>query len=194
VNQSAIQVLLSGTAISGTVTQPSNTTLVFTPTSALVANSTYTIKVNGFADSNGNTVATAISTFTTGTVTASGGLTLTSTSIVNGATVTPTTSPAGPPITLTFSQILDPATVNTGTLLVMDGFNSNYGLAGTYVVTGNSVTFTPSSPYPPGATIYVGATGGLTDVAATPTAATPATAGSNCFTSPPQPLHRTRRL
>lgn len=165
VTQSTVQVLVGSTPIAGTVTQPSNTTLVFTPAAPLLTNVTYKLRVSGFADSNGNTVTTVTTTFTTGTVTASGGLTLTSTSIVNGATVTPTTSPAGPPITLTFSQILDPATVNTGTLLVMDGWNSNYGLAGSYVVTGNSVTFTPTSAYPPGATIYVGATGGLTDVA-----------------------------
>jgi hypothetical protein len=70
----------------------------------------------------------------------------------------------------------------------MNSWNSNWGLAGTYVVNGNAVTFTPSSPYPPNATIYVGATGGLTDVAGDSYTGNPNSAGTNCSTSPPR-LH-----
>jgi len=159
--QNSIQLLNGSTPIAGTGTLPNAQTLIFTPSSPLTASTTYTVKVNGFTDANGNAVVPSNTTFTTGTTAATGGLTLQSTSIVNGANVTNNLSP----ITLTFSQTLNPATVNTGTLLVMNSWNSNWGLAGTYVVNGNAVTFTPSNPYPPNATIYVGATGGLTDVA-----------------------------
>jgi hypothetical protein len=158
--QSSVQLLQSGVPVAGTVSLPAVQSLLFTPTSPLTAGATYTVQVSGFTDSNQNAVVPFSSTFTAGAITAAGGLTLTSTSIVNGANVTNNLMP----ITLTFSQILDPSTVNLGDFLVMNSWNSNWGLAGTYVVNGNAVTFTPSNPYPPNATIYVGATGGLTDV------------------------------
>jgi hypothetical protein len=159
--QNSIRLLNGSTPVAGTVSQSNNQTLIFTPTSALSAGITYTVNVSGFTDANGNAVTPSNTTFITGTVAATGGLNLTSTSIVNGANVTNNLSP----ITLTFSHILNPATVNTSTLLVMNGWNSNYGLAGTYAVNGDAVTFTPSSPYPPNATIYVGACNGPYDVA-----------------------------
>ncbi|MGD0894371.1 MAG: Ig-like domain-containing protein [Terracidiphilus sp.] len=159
--QNSIQLLKGTTAVAGTVTVPNAQTLIFTPTSALAASTVYTVKVTGFTDADGNPVMPSTTTFTTGATAATGGLTLTSTSIVNGSNVTNNVSP----ITLTFSQILNPSTVNLSDFLVMNSWNSNWGIAGSYVVSGNSVTFTPSNPYPPNATIYVGATGGLTDVA-----------------------------
>jgi methionine-rich copper-binding protein CopC len=159
--QSSVQLLNGSTPVAGAVSLPAVQSLLFVPTSALTAGTTYTVKVNGFKDANGNAVVPSSTSFTTGTVAATGGLTLTSTSIVNGSNVTNNVSP----ITLTFSEPLDPATVNLGDFLVMNSWNSSWGLSGTYVVSGNSVTFTPSNPYPPNATIYVGATGGLTDVA-----------------------------
>ena len=67
-------------------------------------------------------------------------------------------------VTLSFSQILDPATVNSSTLMFMNGWNSNMAISGTYSVNGNAVTFTPTTPYPAGAHIYVGACNGPTDV------------------------------
>ena len=74
---------------------------------------------------------------------------------------------------MTFSQEIDPATLNLGTMLVMNSWNSAWGLAGTYTVGGmcggspvgsNTIVYTPANAYPPGAEIYVGITGGLTDV------------------------------
>jgi Big-like domain-containing protein/ASPM-SPD-2-Hydin domain-containing protein len=159
-SQSSIQLLNGVTSVAGTVSQLDNQTLAFAPTSPLSAGITYTVKVNGFTDANGNAVVPFTSTFTTGSTASAGGLTLVSTNIPNGATGVSATSP----IIFTFSQTLDPATVNTGTMLVMNGWNGNYGLAGSYAVSGAQVTFTPTSPYPPGATIYVGACGGPTDV------------------------------
>ncbi len=159
--QSSVQLLQGATPVAGTVSLPAVQSLLFAPTGALLANTTYTVQVSGFTDANGNAVVPSTTTFTTGTVAATGGLTLTSASIVNGSNVTNNLSP----ITLMFSQPLNSATVNLGDFLVMNSWNSSWGLAGSYVVNGNAVTFTPSSPYPPNATIYVGATGGLTDLA-----------------------------
>ena len=158
--QSSIQLLNGATPVAGTVSQSSNQVLAFAPSNPLSAGITYTVKVNGFTDANGNAVVPFSSTFTTGGTASTGGLTLLSTNIPYGATGVSVTSP----IILTFSQILDPTTVNSTTLEVMNGWNSNYGLAGTYSVSGAQVTFTPTSPYPPGANITVGECGGPTDV------------------------------
>jgi hypothetical protein len=58
-----------------------------------------------------------------------------------------------------------PSTVNSTTLPVMVGFNSNQEIAGNYVVSGNTVTFTPNSPFPASTTIYIGACNGPYDQA-----------------------------
>ncbi len=158
--QSSVQLLQGGIPVAGTVTLPTSQEMIFTPANPLTAGATYSIQVNGFTDANGNAVVPSATSFVTGAVSASGGLTLTSTNIVNGATVTSYTQP----ITLTFSQILNPLTVNSNTLLVMNSWNSNDGLAGTYVVNGAQVTFTPANPYPPGTEIFVGECGGPTDI------------------------------
>jgi len=159
-NQNSIHVTNGSTPVAGTVSFINSQMLAFAPTTNLAAGTVYTITASGFTDTNGNTVVPYNGTFTTGSVAAAGGLTLVGANIANGSTVTNNMQP----IVLTFSQILDPATVNSNTLLVMKTWNSALGLAGTYVVAGNQVTFTPLSPYPAGATIYVGECGGPTDV------------------------------
>ncbi|MGA2086827.1 MAG: Ig-like domain-containing protein, partial [Terracidiphilus sp.] len=68
-------------------------------------------------------------------------------------------------ITLTFNNPLDPTTVNSTTLPVMIGWNSNAEIAGNYVVTGNQVVFTPDSPFPASTQIWVGACNGPYDLA-----------------------------
>jgi len=162
ITQSSVVVEQSGTPIAGTVTEPTNTELVFTPTSALTASTTYTVQVTGITDANGNAVAANSSSFTTGTVTATGGLTLTSYSVTSGQNVTNNVLP----ITLTFSQVLNPATVVNGNLLVTNSQNTNWGIAGTWTINpsnGAQVTFTPSNPYPPNATIWMYITTALKD-------------------------------
>ncbi len=160
-SQNSIQLLdPSSNPVAGTVNLPNIQTLTFVPTNPLTAASTYTVNVAGFTDANGNAVAPFSSTFTTGAAVSTTGLSLTSTNISWGATVT---NPLQP-IILVFSQILDPTTVNANTLKVMNSWNSNLGLAGTYAVSGNTVTFTPISPYPSGASIYVGECGGPMDI------------------------------
>jgi hypothetical protein len=158
--QNSIQLLNGATPVAGTVSAPNSQELTFAPTSPLAASTIYTVQISGFNDANGNAVVPSTTTFTTGGTTSAGGLTYTGANINNGATVTSSTQP----IVLTFSQSLDPATVNSSTLEVMDTWNSTRGIAGTYVVNGNQVTFTPTSPYPAGAQINVGECGGPTDV------------------------------
>ncbi len=126
----------------------------------LSPSATYTAKVSGFTDTSGNPVTPASSAFTTSGTASTSGLALSSTNIPSGASGVSATQP----IVLTFSQILDPTTVNAGTLKVMNTWNSALGIAGSYSVVGDQVTFTPTSPYPAGSTIYVGECGGPTDV------------------------------
>jgi hypothetical protein len=159
-SQSSIRLLNGATPVAGTVSLTNNQTLTFVPSANLATGTTYTINVSGFTDANGNAVVPYNSTFTTGTVAATGGLTVSSTNIANGSTNVSSTQQ----IIINFSQVLDPATVNSATLKVMNTWNSNNAIAGTYAVNGNSVTFTPLSPYPAGAIIYVGECGGPMDV------------------------------
>jgi hypothetical protein len=163
-NQNSIQLLNGATPVAGTVSQTNNQMLTFTPTTPLAAGITYTVNITGFTDANGNAVVPSSTTFTTGGTASGGGFTYTGANINNNATITLTSQP----IILTFSQILDPATVNSSTLEVMVGWNSNRGLAGTYTMgtgaNGNQVTFTPATPYPSGAQIWVGSCNGPTDI------------------------------
>jgi hypothetical protein len=160
-SQSTVQLLDNlSNPVAGTVAEPNSQAFTFVPTSPLSAGITYTVKVSQFTDAMGNAVTPVSSTFTTGAAASTPGLTLTSTNIPFGSTNVSATQQ----IVLTFSQILDPTTVNAATLKVMDTWNSNYPLAGTYAVGGNQVTFTPTSPYAPGAQIYVGECGGPTDI------------------------------
>jgi hypothetical protein len=93
-------------------------------------------------------------------------------SLVNALSLTSATPSSGASnvpvdtnITLTFNNPLDPATVNSTTLPIMVGWNSNQEIAGTYTVTGNQVVFTPASPFPVNAQIWVGACNGPLDLA-----------------------------
>ena len=136
----------------------------------LAAGTNYSVSVSGFSDANGNAVTPASSSFTTAGAASSGGLVMTSASPGNNTTGNSNTAP----IVMVFSNPLDPATVNASTLKVMLGWNSNQTIAGTYQVSGNTVTFTPNSPFPvqysnpPTNTneipIYVASCNGPTDV------------------------------
>ncbi len=163
--QNSVQLLQGSTPIAGTGTLPNAQTLIFTPTSPLTATTVYTVKVNGFTDANGNAVVPSTTSFTTGTTAATGGLTLSTWSPNTGSNSTNNLQP----IVLNFSQPLNPATVNTSTLLVMDTWNSNYGLAANYAFSNNNntVTITPATgtQWPANTTIYVGACNGPYDEA-----------------------------
>ena len=140
-----------GSAIAGTVTLASDgVTLTFLPAAPLTASITYNVSVGGFKDVQGNTVTTFPSSFTTGTASA-GSFTVLSTSPINGAIGIPVTSP----ITITMSNPIDPASVNSNTVLVYDATAGAY-VTGPFVVSGNSVTFTPLTPYPGNTLMYIG--------------------------------------
>ena len=147
VGNSSITVTPSGgSAIAGTVTLASNgTTLTFVPAAALTASTVYTVSVSGFTDIDGNAVTTFGSTFTTGaTAYGSGSFTLVSTSPVNGATGVSVTSP----VTFTMSNLINAASVNSQTVEVCFHSCGSEYVAGSFSVSGNTVTFTPLTQYP----------------------------------------------
>ncbi|MGB8011989.1 MAG: Ig-like domain-containing protein [Terriglobales bacterium] len=146
VTNSAITVTPSGgAAIAGTVAVASNgTTLTFTPSAALTASKVYNVSVGGFNDVQGNTVTTFTSSFTTGVTTyGSGSFTVVSVVPANGATGISVTST----VTFTMTNEINAASVNPTTVYVYDT-NNNAVVAGSYNVSGATVTFTPLTQYP----------------------------------------------
>jgi methionine-rich copper-binding protein CopC len=93
--------------------------------------------------------------------TLTGGLSLVSSTPAAGATNVATNST----ITLNFNNPIDPATVNSNTIRVLNSGNSYDQIAGTYQVNGSQVVFTPAGPLPVNTNFYVYAYGGPTDVA-----------------------------
>ena len=156
-----------GSAIAGTVTLASDgVTLTFTPAASLTASTVYTISVSGFFDINGNSVTSFTSTFTTGATSyGAQSFKLSSTSPANKATGVSVTSP----VTFTMTNLVDAASVNTQTVQVQVCFDgtpctNSQNVAGTFAVSGTTVTFTPLTQYPASKVIgmYIS---GLMDVA-----------------------------
>jgi len=146
VTNSSIMVTPSGgSALAGTVTLANDgVTLTFVPSAALTASQVYNVSVGGFNDVEGNSVTTFTSSFTTGAFSyGSGTFTVASTSPANGATNVSVTSP----VTFTMTNLIDVASVNSTTVEVRV-FASQDVVAGTYSVSGASVTFTPLTQYP----------------------------------------------
>jgi large repetitive protein len=164
VSNSSISVTQGSTNIAGTVTLASDgVTLTFVPTAALAASTVYNVSVGGFKDVEGNAVTSFTSSFTTGTTGYSNGsFSLVSTSPANGATNVPVTNP----VTFTLSNLINAASVNPNTVEVYVSATSQI-VAGTYSVSGTSVTFTPLTPYP-GNTLMGMYVYGLTDEAGNP--------------------------
>ena len=103
------------------------------------------MSVGGFTDIDGNAVTTFTSTFTTGaTAYGSGSFTLVSTSPVNGATGVSVTSP----VTFTMSNLINAASVNSQTVEVCFHSCGSEYVAGSFSVSGTTVTFTPLTQYP----------------------------------------------
>ena len=163
VTNSSITVTPSGgSAIAGTVTLASDgVTLTFVPNANLAKSKVYNVSVGGFNSVENVPVSTFASSFTTGTASyGSASFTLSSTTPASGATSVAVTSP----VTFTMSNLIDPATVNNSTVEVCINTCGTEYVAGTYSVSGATVTFTPLTQYPANATIgmYVD---GLADVA-----------------------------
>jgi hypothetical protein len=100
---------------------------------------------------------------TCGASVAPGGLSITSATPANNATNIATNTS----IVMNFNNAVDPATVNATTLPIFDSWNSNYQIAGNYVLSNSNttVTFTPASPFPVNSNIWVGACYGPLDLA-----------------------------
>jgi len=152
----AVILSTGGVTAPGTTTLSSDRkTLTFVPTNLLAVSTTYTIGVSGFTDQAGNVVTPRTTSFTTGT---SGVANTTQPSVVpptnptNGATGVPVTSN----IVLTFNEAIDPTTVKNTTVPIT--LNSTFGpvLAGSYAVSGTTVTFTPLTPLPGSTLVFVG--------------------------------------
>jgi hypothetical protein len=165
VTNSSITVTPSGgSPVAGTVSLASDgVTLTFVPSAPLAVSKLHNVSVGGFKDTEGNSVTTFNSSFTTGTTGyGSGSFTVVSTSPASGATGVSVTSP----VTLTMSNLIHAASVNPNTVFVYVN-STNQVVAGTYSVNGAAVTFTPLSPYPANTVMAFGAYG-LTDEAGNP--------------------------
>ncbi len=150
VGSSSIVVTAAGKAVSGTVTQPTSTILLFTPASALTAGTVYSVAVGGFTDLTGN----AASAFTSGFTTSSSSSPVTSgpsvlnVSPFNGATGIAVTTP----IVVTFSAPINPLSINSNSFLVTANGTE---VAGTSTVSGAVLTFAPLTALPGGAAVHV---------------------------------------
>ena len=156
VGNSAITVTPQGTTtpVSGIVTLGTDQqTLSWVPGVSLLTSKLYNVSVSGFADTQGNAATPFTSNFTTGssgTPVGAGSLTALSFSPANGSTGVSNTAQ----VSITFSEIIDPASANN--ILVQDCSLGCYNLSGNWVVNpanGAQVTFTPTQPYPAGASI-----------------------------------------
>ena len=150
-----------GSAIAGTVTLAQDgVTLTLVPAATLNPSQQYNVTVGGFKDIAGNAVVPFTSSFTTGTaVYAGGSFTVALVNPGSGASNVPVTTP----VTFTMSNLINPASVNSNTVFVYDSAAGAY-VAGSYSVSGTSVTFTPLTAYPGNTLMYV-AVNGIADEA-----------------------------
>ena len=152
----------SGIAITGNINTNTGITPLNVPISSFLVAGSNTLALGwGSTDNVYEAFRLQAAIETCGASLTPGALTLTSTTPANGTTNVATNTS----ITMTFSNPIDPGTVNATTLPVMVGYNSNQELTGNYVVSGNTVTFTPATPFPVSTQIYVGACGGPLDLA-----------------------------
>jgi methionine-rich copper-binding protein CopC len=134
----------TGKVVASTVSyNATNNTVTLTPTSPLSNNLTYSFTifggVNGVKDANGNTMASNFtSTFTTAPVVTPS---VSSVTPANGATGVAVNST----IALTFNEALNPATVTTSTVQLLDANNNAVAESVSYNSTNNTVTVTPAS-------------------------------------------------
>jgi hypothetical protein len=183
VTNSSITVTPSGgSAVAGTVSLASDgVTLTFVPSAALAKQQLYNVSVGGFNDVQSNPVKAFSSSFTTGNISyGSSSFTVVSTNPANGATNVSVTSA----VTITMSNQIDPASVNAQTAEVASGSSA---VAGTYSVSGTTITFTPLTAYPANATINI-LVNGVMDLAgnvASGLAAGSFTTASTVDTTPP---------
>ena len=170
------------TPVTGAVTY-SGTTAVFTPSSALAPNKTFTATfTTGAKDQAGNALASNyVWSFSTGVNADTTPLTVTSTAPVSGAS----SVPVNKKVSAVFSEAMDPSTLNNSTFTVLQGTTL---VAGIVSYSGTTATFTPSSTLPAGTTFSANLSTGVKDLAGN-ALATPYTwsftTGSAPDTTPP---------
>ena len=148
VGPGAIALTAGGQPVAGTVSVTSPTTLAFTPSNSLSVSATYTVKVGGFTDVAGN----AATAFTSGFTTSSSPTAETGPLQVTG--ITPASGSTG--VVVAFNEAVNPLTVNNQSVNVQASYNGGTAtVAGSYAVSGSTVTFTPQTPLPGSATVYV---------------------------------------
>ncbi len=152
------------TPVAGAVNY-SGVNAVFTPTSALTANTTYTATITtGAKDLAGNPLASNyVWSWTTGVVTDTTAPRVIATINANGATGVSINTKVG----ATFSKAMDPLTISTATFTLKQGTTA---VAGTTGYAGVDAIFTPTSVLAPN-TIYTATiTTGAKDLAGNPLA------------------------
>jgi YD repeat-containing protein len=157
VGGSAVSLAAGGVNVAGTIAVSNDrTTLRFVPSSQLAAGTSYNVTVSGFTDAAGNPAVAFTSSFTTGTLASAAGPQVNSVSPPNGQTGVSVSSA----VSLTFNEAVDPVSVNTNTIAVsIPGLHA--ALAGSYTVSGSTVTFTPATVLPGNANIQVQVAGVL---------------------------------
>ena len=176
----------AGTPVSGTVTYAAiGNTATFAPSSNLASGTQFTAKVTtGATDLAGNALAANfIWNFTTGAASDITPPTVTSTIPANSATGVATNSK----ISATFSKAMDPSTISTATLTLMQGTTAVSGTVA-YAATGSIATFIPSSNLAPNTAFTATVTSGATDLAGNALAANfiwNFTTGAGPDTTPP---------
>ena len=146
----SITLTANGQPIAGTVSIPTATSLLFTPSANLAPSTAYTVNAGGFTDLAGNAATAFTSAFTTGSGTTadSAGPSVLSITPPSGSTNVAVTTP----IVVAFNKPVNPASINSSTVTVLA---NNNNIAGSYAINGAVVTFTPLTPLPGGATIRV---------------------------------------
>lgn len=152
-----------GEPVPGMVTY-TGTTAVFTPDLVLLPGTTYTARITtGATDANGEAMANDyVWTFTTGDTNAGDTPQVLFTDpAVNDADISPYKK-----ISVAFNEVMDPATLNTGTITVVDADGNP--VTGTVSYMAYAAVFTPSAPLAPGETYTVTVSGSVKDLEGIP--------------------------
>jgi len=157
-NTSTITLTQAGSNIAGTVTA-SGANAIFTPSSRLASNSTFTATVTTGAQNAAGLALAAnfVWTFTTGATADTTAPTVTFTNPAAGATGVPLNST----VAATFSEAMNPLTLNTTTFTLATGSTM---VAGSVGYAGDIATFTPGAALEAGTTYTATVTTAATDL------------------------------
>ncbi len=147
---SVLQLSQNGQPLSGTIKQ-SQSTFTFVPDLPLQTSTTYQLTAGPITDLAGNVSAPVTSTFTTAASVNRDytQLTLVSVNPANGSVGIPVDQP----IAITFNKPVDPQTISLTTLGIT---TPGFPVSGAFSFSGNTVTFTPSLPWPAASSVSIG--------------------------------------